>query len=72
MRCSEDQPLHHGHDLGKHLIRVGLCPPNAMNVEMLIPATGMILLRYEVALDVTDLPKIAAALVATAAAAENP
>lgn len=66
------RPLIHGHDLGQQLIAVGLCPPEAMNVELLIPATGTILLRYEVALDLTDLSKLAQALVATAEAADKP
>jgi hypothetical protein len=56
-----------GRSLGPFLMAEGLCPPNARNVELHIPADGGIELRYDVLVDTADLDKLARALAALAA-----
>ncbi len=54
--------IRRGNDLGKALIEEGLCPPNCSNVELHIPATGVMTLRYDVFVDTKDIPKLQRAL----------
>ena len=62
--------IHRGNSLGTHLIAEGLCPKNALNVELHIPASGVITLRFDVYLHSDDIPKIQRALAALAAESE--
>lgn len=55
--------------IGEALIAEGLCPDNARNIELLIPADGAVAFRYEVFVEYSDLPKLARAF-ARAAASE--
>ena len=58
-----------GFNLGQALIDEGLdIPPDCRGVELLMPADGVIRLRYEVNVNVDDLPKIARVLMASAKA----
>lgn len=51
-----------GRQLGELLIDEGICPPNCRVLELVVPASGAIILRYELFVDTADLPKIARAL----------
>ena len=42
----------------------GLIPPNARLLEVVIPADGAVIFRYEVYLVTDDLPKLSRALLA--------
>lgn len=53
-----------GAAFGRHLIAVGLCPESALNIELIIPAGGVMRLKYEVVVRADDLPKIGEALTA--------
>jgi hypothetical protein len=54
-----------GPSLGKELVERGLCPSNAINIELHIPAGGVLMIRYEVLVEDKDLLTIAEALKAT-------
>lgn len=56
-----------GKALGKLLIAEGVCPVNARQVELHIPADGALMLRFDVLLDDADLAKVARALATLAA-----
>jgi hypothetical protein len=62
---------YHGTTLGHFLINEGLVPPNARDVDLIISATGPVLLRYEVLVDTADLGKLARAIARLAAEAED-
>lgn len=61
-----------GYAIGNALYNVGLVPENATNVEILMPMNGVATIRYEVNLDVDDLPKLAKALEQFAAESSKP
>lgn len=61
-----------GRALGKQLILRGLCPANATDVTLLITVDGAVKVRYDVLVEVDDLPKIADALSALHAANVEP
>jgi hypothetical protein len=43
--------IYHGRKLGALLIEAGIVPTNARLLELVVPADGAIILRYEVFLD---------------------
>lgn len=63
--------MYHGRHLGKYLIAEGLCPPNASNVELHVPANGAVFVRYDAYLDLEGIEKASRALAAMAAQARQ-
>lgn len=54
--------FYRGRDLGQALMAEGLCPANATNVELHIPATGGVTLVYCVNVSDEDVAKLQRAL----------
>jgi hypothetical protein len=57
--------------LGDHLSQQGLVPPNCRSVELLV-GTDVLMLRYEVFVQVDELPRLAAAILALHAEMASP
>ena len=55
-------PVHAGPNIGRLLIAEGLCPPEAINVELHIPADGVVTLSYEVYVKSEDFDKLSRVL----------
>jgi hypothetical protein len=51
-----------GRSVGKALMDEGLCPANARLVELVVPADGAVVLRYELYVGAEDLAKLARAI----------
>lgn len=55
-----------GHLFGRELAKEGLLPSECVDVKLLIPADGVMRLRYTVNIRNEDLPKLVRALAAVA------
>ena len=53
---------YHGKRLGELLMKEGLCPEHASNVELHIATDGAVRLRYDVLFDSEHIPKLVRAL----------
>jgi hypothetical protein len=51
-----------GRSVGKALMDEGLCPANARSVELIVPAEGPVVLRYELYVASEDFAKLARAI----------
>jgi hypothetical protein len=51
-----------GRSVGKALMDEGLCPANARLVELVVPADGAVVLRYELYVSAEDFAKLARAI----------